>query len=282
MKLSQIWIYPIKSLQGIELQASRFEARGLLFDRRWMLVDSQGKFLSQRKIPAMASLKVELNEALRVFNPQGSFIQIPFPPYPSAKPMQVKIWNSLVLAEQLSEQLDHWFSEQLGQTVSLVYLPDSSLRPTSETWAPGAEVSFADGYPFLLTSEASLNALAAETGASLNQRLFRPNLVVKGNLAWEENAWGFLKIGDYKFQAVKPCTRCVMITQNPETGKSEHPQLLKQLQTQISWQNQAIFGENLIAHEPQGHLKIGDAIKPIASKAPSLIPDQKLRHLPQD
>jgi uncharacterized protein len=261
--LSAIWIYPIKSLQGIALQASAFGRRGLDYDRRWMLVDTQGQFLSQREIPAMAQLKVAISEPqqqLQIIDTQGETLNLPLPPYLGPE-QGVRVWNSQTFGQAVSDEADRWFSQRLGHNCHLVYQPERVVRPTSANWAPGYEVSFADGYPFLIATEASLAALAKKVG-SLDMRAFRPNLVLAGSEAWSENTWQGFEMGALRFRFVKPCVRCVIITLDPETGASQNPRLLKELNQEQSWQGGPIFGQNAIAETNTGSIKIGDTVTP--------------------
>ncbi|MGE3725080.1 MAG: MOSC domain-containing protein [Candidatus Sericytochromatia bacterium] len=260
--LSGITIYPIKSLQGISLSQSALDGRGLQHDRRMMLVDTQGRFLSQRELPQMAQLRVERQaETLLIWDAQGTCLTVPL--RPAAGPERpVQVWNSISPAQAVSPEADRWFSERLGRPCQLVYQPPTALRATNPAFAPGFAVSFADGYPFLFSSESSLADLAAVTAPNLEMRAFRPNLVFSGALPWAEKDWKGVQLGEIHFELVKPCTRCVIVTQDPLTGQSRHPTLLKELNQKQSWQGQPVFGINAVTRSESGCLRIGDRLIP--------------------
>lgn len=268
--LSGLYIYPIKSLQGISLKQSAFEGRGLRHDRRMMLVDPQGRFLSLRECPSMAQFRVEMSaETLTVRDLQGDSLELPLQPdsgpergseFGLVRPVQV--WRSVSPAQGVSLQADAWFSARLGRPCHLVYQPPSARRETNPEYAPGHTVSFADGYPFLICSESSLADLAAAAGSALDMRAFRPNLVFSGAEAWAESGWSQLQVGGVTFQLVKPCVRCVIITQDPLTGAPLHPGLLKDLQHKQSWQGGPVFGVNAVSAAESGLLAVGTALIP--------------------
>lgn len=263
--LTGIYIYPIKSLQGISLSQSDLERRGLQHDRRMMLVDAQGRFLSQRELPQMAQLRVErVGESLTIETAQGEKLSVPLQPE-SGQELPVQVWNSISPAWGVSAEADQWFSAHLGLPCQLVYQPPQALRATNPAFAPGHSVSFADGYPFLFSSESSLADLAANNAKStppLQMRAFRPNLVFSGALAWAEKDWQQLQLGEITFELVKPCTRCVIVTQDPLTGKSLHPTLLKELNQKQSWRGEPVFGINAVTQAESGRVHVGDLLTP--------------------
>ncbi len=255
MKLSALWIYPIKSLGGIACPEAELVPGGLRHDRRWMLLDARGHFLSQRQLPQMARLRVTLGQELQVRAPGAEPLQVPLPPYDGPLHM-ASIWGRPVTVQSVSDRADQWLTQQLGQACQLVYQPAPDPRPDSDL-----AVSLADGYPLLLTSDSSLAALAEACGHPLEMRMFRPNLVVSGAPVWAENHWRGLRIAAHRFTLPKPCTRCVMITQDPDSGASRVPGLLKTLITLSQWQGQPVFGQNL-AGPLHGWLRVGDTLSP--------------------
>ncbi|MDF2157606.1 MOSC N-terminal beta barrel domain-containing protein [Algoriphagus sp. CAU 1675] len=259
--VQDIFIYPIKSLQGIRFLEARVEEKGFRYDRRWMLVDQEGIFVSQRTDHKLALLQVELGvETLSVFpksNPEN-FIHIPLAEA-KGEEVSVTVWDDEVKARKVASQIDQWFSHFLGREVSLVQMPESSQRKVSPKYAVNSEsVSFADGMPYLIIGQESLNDLNSRLDSPVLMDRFRPNVVFSGGTPFVEDGWGSIKIGDVAFQVVKPCARCVMITVDQETGKSgKEP--LKTLASYRTVGNKVMFGQNMLALQ-EGVVKVGDRI----------------------
>ncbi|MPR32215.1 MOSC domain-containing protein [Salmonirosea aquatica] len=261
MILSEIWIYPIKSLGGISLSEATVEERGLQYDRRWMLVDAGGKFITQRKVHAMTLIDVSFAEAgflaMHRSFPQDPLF-IPFEPK-SQEPVQVKVWDDDVEAITVSDEADRWFSRYLRQTLRLVKMPEASKRLVDSRYAQhGESVSFADGYPLLVIGQASLDELNKRLPEPVSMRRFRPNLVVTGTSPFAEDYWTDLQIGSATFNAVKPCARCVLTTIDPDTGQTG-AEPLKTLATYRKHKGKILFGMNLLAMP--GHIAVGDRVE---------------------
>ncbi|MCB0632215.1 MAG: MOSC N-terminal beta barrel domain-containing protein [Saprospiraceae bacterium] len=219
--LSQIFIYPIKSLAGISLESTELTARGPKWDRRWMLVDENGRFLSQRELGQMALLQVQLaDDHLRVEDRRGGRPDLKIPLASTAgSEIPVTIWNDRCTAVTVSVDADRWFSEALGHSCRLVYMPEDSFRPVDPAYAAGPEfVSFADGYPYLILGEATLKHLNERLETPIEMLRFRPNLVFSGGHAFEEDEWQHFKVGQVRFRGTKPCARCQIPTIDPQTG----------------------------------------------------------------
>jgi len=270
--LSEINIYPIKSLGGIILQSSEVEERGLKYDRRWMLVINENKFITQREYPKMALLRVSLDEnGLIVSHKQENFgkLLIPFN-YEFTETKDVIIWEDTCKGSFYDKQIDDWFSEAIGINCRLVYMPDTSERLVNPKRIKNKIVSFADGYPFLLIGQSSLDdlnsRLRAETHSGVQARMeiplpmnrFRPNFVFTGGKAYEEDEWKKFKIGKVKFRAVKPSVRCVITTINQETAELAH-EPLRTLAKYRRFENGVIFGMNVVC-DSTGIINIGDQI----------------------
>ena len=265
MQLSEIHIYPIKSLGGISLREARLTDRGLEHDRRWMLVDVQGRFLSQRRHPLMARLQVTWEEnGLLVRDCSGSRapLPIPFQAQTEAR-IPVVIWNDTCEGQVVSDTADAWFSEALGQDIRLIYMPDESRRAVDPKRAQNGEiVSFADGYPSLIIGQASLDLLNEKLAQALPMNRFRPNFVFTGGAPHAEDHWASFRIGEVLFHGVKPCVRCEMTTIEPETAElGKEP--LRTLATYRRTEKGVIFGQNLL-HEGSGRVKVGDWIEVLA------------------
>jgi len=261
LRLSEIWIYPIKSLGGIRLKQSRVLEKGLEYDRRWMLVDENGVFMTQRTTPVMAlfKLKIENGELKIVYSPQFVVHSIPLRPNHVEKNENVTIWNDSVVASEVSKDTSAWFSKILGLKCRLVHFPEENPRPVDPTYKVNDEhVSLADGYPFLIIGQSSLDYLNTKLEHLIHMNRFRPNLVFTGGEANEEDTWRNFTIGTNRFVGVKPCGRCAIPTINQETGeKGIEP--TRTLSTYRKTENKILFGQNLLATDHY-QVKEGDLI----------------------
>lgn len=249
LTLTEIWIYPIKSLGGIRLTKATVLEKGLAYDRRWMLVDEQGKFLTQRVYPEMALLKVTMsNEQVTITHTQKlSNHSILLKPSRANELTEVTIWDDTVKAFEVNAETSKWFSEMLSIPCRLVFFPEENIRAVDPRFASNNEnVSLADGYPFLIIGEASLADLNSKMESPLPMNRFRPNFVFSGGKPFEEDDWKEFTIGANRFLGVKPCSRCVLTTVDQETAiKGIEP--LRTLATYRKWDNKIFFGQNLLA-----------------------------------
>lgn len=263
MFLSQINVYPVKSLKGISLNSSIIENRGLQYDRRWLLVDEKRQFLTQREYPQMAKFQTEVeNEGLN-FSFEGNNLTVPLQAN-SEKTENVKIWSSIVKAKYYADDVNKWFSENLRTRCSLVLMPEESKRIVNPIYAVRKfedTVSFADGYPFLLIGENSLTDLNDKLENALPMNRFRPNFVVSGAKAFAEDSWKKIKIGATVFHVVKSCDRCSMTTINQETGEKGGAEPLKTLANYRKKNEKVLFGRYLIAENVSETIKIGDKVE---------------------
>lgn len=249
LTLTEIWIYPIKSLGGIRLTKAPVFEKGLAYDRRWMLVDEEGVFLTQRVYPEMALLKLTMdNEQLTIvhsLNKKSHIISLH--PRTRNEQKEVTIWDDTVKAFEVSTETSLWFSEILSMTCKLVFFPEENVRTVDPQYALNDEnVSLADGYPFLIIGEASLADLNSKMESPLPMNRFRPNFVFSGGQPFEEDHWKEFTIGSNRFLGVKPCSRCVLTTVDQETAvKGTEP--LRTLATYRKWNNKIFFGQNLLA-----------------------------------
>jgi uncharacterized protein YcbX len=259
--LSEINIYPIKSLAGISLQSSEVEERGLKYDRRWLLVNESNSFFTQREFPEMALIKVAAEDTGLKIHHKTKIVEPLFIPFEfeHTKKDKVIIWNDTVPGEFYNDQIDGWFSDILDTKCRLVKMPESTRRVVDKTYVKNKIVSFADGYPFLIIGQASLDDLNSRLNKFLPMNRFRPNFVFTGGNPYEEDKWKKFKIGDVKFHAVKPCARCVITTTDQETAERAHEPLLT-LSKYRKIENKVMFGMNLVC-ESTGEVKIGDKIE---------------------
>lgn len=258
IKLSGLNTYPIKSAAGIALNHAQVTMRGLLHDRRWMVCDRSGKFLTQRKFPKMALIQVAVDDVLHLSIAGTEQIELKIPAVPAATPVSVDVWGDSCTAWSMGDAAAQWLSEFLRQEVQLVYMPDSTNRPTDHGRFDTPN-SFSDAYPFLLISEASLADLNRRLDQPVPMNRFRPNLVVSGCDPFAEDTWKQMKVGDILFDVAKACSRCSVPGVEQSTGvQGKEP--LKTLATFRRWDHAIWFGQNLIAQNT-GTLTVGDDVE---------------------
>ncbi len=264
--LSALHIYPVKGLKGIELAEARATDRGLEHDRRWMVVDANGEFISQRSHPRMATVWTEISDgALRLSAPDAGEVEVPLAPTPGPT-IPVRVWRSTCEALPASPDADAWLTEYLGAPLRLVYMPDRTHRESNPDYAgEGKLVGFADGYAYLLAAESSLadlNArLARKRHPALPMNRFRPNFVVAGSDAYAEDGWKEIRIGEALLRGVKPCGRCQVTTTDQTTGEVVGPEPLATLATyRDSSEFGVMFGMNLVTLVT-GAIHVGDAVE---------------------
>lgn len=259
LKLTQIWIYPIKSLGGISLPAAKVMSKGLQYDRRWMLVDKDGRFMTQRIFPTMALFRLTIDNAQLRINHHEHSIMLSLNHAVSSNPQRVQIWNDFVSAVEVDPAHSDWFSERLGIACRLVYFPEENTRPVDPEYAVNYEqVSLADAYPFLIIGQSSMDDLNNRLSVPLPINRFRPNLVFSGGLPHQEDTWKDFAIGSARFVGVKPCERCVLPTINQDTGeKGDEP--LRTLSSYRKRDGKIYFGQNLVA-VGSAEVSVGDHI----------------------
>ena len=261
--LSEIYIYPIKSLGGISLKQSFAEDRGLKYDRRMMLVDEKGKALTQREFPQMALLKSGLHENGFIITNKRNFSSLSIQhEQRTGENISVVIWDDLCDAEKVSSEADEFFSEALSINCSLVRMPESEKREVDKRKKYNKEnhfVGFADAYPFLIIGKSSLEDLNSRLREPVPMDRFRTNFVFTGGEAYCEDNLGDFKIGDIEFFAAKPCARCVITTTDQQTGK-RYKEPLATLSKYRNFNNKAMFGMNVIC-KSSGTVSVGDEIQ---------------------
>lgn len=270
--ITALYIYPIKSLAGIEVPKAKVESRGFQNDRRFMLVDEENQFITQRKYPKMALLQPELTNSEIIVRHKieaVSPLRISLDE-PNTTPEMVTIWDDTCPAKPVSPETDEWFSAVLGMKCRLMYMHDGSVRQADQRYAINEtdKVSFADGYPYLMISEESLAQLNEKLDEPMDMRRFRPSIVFKGGKPHEEDEIRKVFCNGIEMYGVKPCARCVMTTVNPDTSeKGTEP--LKTLSTYRQVGNKILFGENFIA-TGERELKVGYLLKVLERKEASL------------
>ena len=262
LKISDLWIYPIKSLAGIQLTTTKVEKRGLQYDRRWVLVDKDGAFVSQREYPEMNFLQPEIHgNEIKVHHKHDKMESISFSiDEPNTSTASVTIWDDACTGKPVDPKVDAWFSKAIGKPVTLLYMHKDGARQADPRYAinPSDEVSYADGYPVLILSEASLELLNSKTTEHIPMNRFRANIIISGTSAHEEDTLREIEINDVKLFGVKPCARCVMTTIDVATAqKGKEP--LKTLATYRKLGHKILFGENFIP-VTEGVIKIGESL----------------------
>lgn len=260
LNLSEIFIYPIKSLGGISFDSTVVEERGLKFDRRWMLVDEHGRFLTQREHSQMALINVSITKEGLFVKHKKNNSSLHIPSEPQTKDfVKVIIWDDLCSAVRISKEIDMWFSDLLGFKCSLIYMPDEQRRLVEKKYIEEEHiVSFADAYPYLIIGQSSLDDLNARLKTALPMNRFRPNFVFTGGNPYEEDNWKEFIIGNVKFKAVKPCARCIITTTNQDTAERNN-EPLKSLSEYRKVDNKIMFGMNVIS-KSKGVVNVGDRI----------------------
>ena len=262
LQLSAIYVYPVKSLGGFAVDATRVEERGLQHDRRWMLVDADNNFLTQRNHPQMALLQVSLPGDALVVTHKHTLDQISIPQKPETSEMlRVKVWSDTCRAVAASPKADAWFSNLLGQPCRLVYMPDTTKRRVDARYAVADNhTGFSDGYPFLIIGQASLDDLNDRLAEPLPMNRFRPNLVVGGGEPYAEDDWHEIQVGETTFFGVKPCGRCIVTATDQKTGEiGREP--LKTLAAYRKRGNKILFGQNMVFGRTGDRISVGDAVR---------------------
>ena len=261
MHLSSLHIYPIKSARGISLASAALDDFGLEGDRRWMVIDPSGRFVSQREAHRLALLEVDLDTTELILDAPGmSPLRLPRA-LADGRIAAVRIWEDTCEAIEGSAEAERWLTTFLGTPARLAYMPDQTFRVVNQRYVPDRRrVSFADAYPALLTGESSLADLNGRMASPLPMNRFRPNLVVRGSEPFEEDRWKTVRIGAVEFDVVKPCDRCVTTTIDQATGEQGR-EPLRTLATFRKWDGQVYFGQNVV-HRTGGVLRSGDPVSP--------------------
>jgi uncharacterized protein len=272
LKLSEIYIYPIKSLGGIRLDVSNITTRGLENDRRFMLVDENGRFLSQREYPQLAIFQTEIEAAfLKITNKKnGSTLKISLQyslNHKVTQSLNVQIWDDETSAIEVSSEASNWFTQALDIPTRLVYMHEESQRKTDAQYSLNGEeiTSFSDGYPILIIGQSSLDDLNNRLENPVNINRFRPNFVFTNGEPFEEDAWHEFTVGNVRFFGVKPCARCIMTTIDQETGEKKGKEPLLTLNKYRKAGNKILFGQNVLISQ-LGTVSVGDDVTVLSHK----------------
>lgn len=295
--LASLHLYPVKSMYRLSPPSADVQPWGLAGDRRWMLVDAGGTALTQRDEPSIGQFRPVPSadgSSISLTAPDGGVRTVPVPSAAAGAPgATVTVWGTDFPALEADKGTSAWLAERLPEKlgeVRLVHLdrPAESRPIDPEHAEPGETVSMADGYPLLLTTTASLDALNAllaadhpddpVRGAALPMERFRPNLVVAGTEPWAEDGWRRIRVGGLEFRVVKPCGRCVVTTTDQESGERRGPEPLRALGRHRRFGQKLVFGQNLIPVRPAadaevlGTLTVGDGVE-VLERGPAPRPD---------
>lgn len=274
MHVTSLHHYPIKGCRGRVLTSAAIDALGIVGDRRLMLVDDSGRFLSQREAPRLATIEPEVDGPALVVRHAGvAPLELELDPHGPAR--EVRIWRDAVTAADQGDRAAAWFSTILGRPVRLVHFGGAARRPLDPEYTPraDAETAFTDGYPLLGVLEESLADLNGRLAKPVPMSRFRPSVVIGGAPPWSEDGWGTIVIGEVTLDAVKPCARCVVTTTDQATGE-RHPEQ-EPLRTLATFRTiprlGAIFGQNLVPRGT-GRIATGNRVEVIAKSAAARAP----------
>jgi len=261
LRVSRLYVHPVKSCRGQSVERVGIDRRGVVGDRRWMVVDAEGGFVTLRRDARLATIAARLEEETLVLEAPGmETLRRPAAPTEGTR-RAVRVWED-ACAALVDDEGSRWFSSYLGGDYGLVTMPPGVERRADPEWSePGDLVSFVDAFPLLLIGQSSLEDLNGRLERPVAIERFRPNVVVEGSAPYAEDGWSRLRIGRIAFRGAKPCARCVATTVDPQTGAGgDEP--LRTLATYRSAQGRVCFGMNLL-HDGQGTLAIGDVLTPL-------------------
>ena len=265
MIVKELYTYPVKSLAGIQTDEAPLLKTGFEFDRQWMVIDSDHDFLTQRTCPQMALVQTFLEHGQLTLSSFGmEDIAVPVPSIDDCETVDVEVWGDRVKAVMHSDLINFWLSDALGRTCKLVYFPPSETRACDPGVSQHGDVTFfADGFPLLLTNQASLDDLNLRLDRAVGMDRFRPNIVVEGQVPFEEDRWRQIDINGIRMRFAERCSRCSVPTVNPETGMLEGPEPIRTLsEYRADSDGEVYFGISLIP-ESGGTISAGNEISVI-------------------
>lgn len=268
MRVHSLHIYPVKGTRAFDVERAQIESRGVAGDRRWLVVDARGQFITQRSHPQLATIEAVHTPAGLRLSALGAGDVIVERPVGSAR-IEVTVWLHRINAALADARAGAWLSHLFGQALELAYMDDAAERYQRNAWVAAAvPLSFADAYPVLITTTASLAAVNAQIegagGVRISMRRFRPNIVIDCGEAWAEDFWRVVRIGTVEFELVKPCDRCVVTTKDQATGEAMGREPLASLarlrRSADPRINGVLFGWNAVPRK-LGEIGIGDHVE---------------------
>lgn len=273
--VSSLHIYPIKSTAGIDLPRAEVEELGLAFDRRFVVSDPAGQFITARTEPKLCLVHTQLlADGITLSAPDMPTLTLSYQEF-MPQYQQVTVWGDDINGQLCSEKANTWFSDYLQRPCALLFFGEDSYRERKPNTEDARKLAFADGYPLLLISQASLDdlnqRLATQQQQAVSMRQFRPNIVIENTLPFAEDTWQYIRIGEVEFKVSKPCERCVFTTVNPNTAeKHAQQQPLRTLKSfRQNQQGEVLFGQNLIALN-KGTIYKGDALTIMHKQKPPI------------
>jgi uncharacterized protein len=279
--ISELYVYPLKSCQGIKLQQAQVVTTGFLWDREMMLVSGSGKFITQRQFPQLAKVKVEIIESNITLQVEDETLTpLTFTPTLAGSLIEVEIWSDRLFAIDQGDAVAQWFHQLLNlesnKVCRLVRQSPEHLRLLNSKYTNNQEnlLTFADNYPVMLTATASLTELNQriveihqQTKEAILMNRFRPNIVIQTSEPFIEDTWSVIQIGEIRFTVVKPCSRCIITTIDQQQGtKNQLKEPLNTLGTfrQLSEQG-VMFGVNMIPQN-EGIIRAGDRLEVLRTR----------------
>lgn len=259
MLITHLWVYPLKGAAGIPVPEWELDSFGLAHDRRWMVVDRDGGFISQRSDPLLGQVRLSIRGAqLALQSALAGAVKLPLMGDGSAQ-SRVRVWADEVDAIDCGDDAAAFMTRHLGRDTRIVHMPESTIRALPAAYAPAAgRVSFADAFPLLIIGDGSLDELNRRLEEPVEMLRFRPNIVVGGAAPHEEDAWRTIRLGDVECDVVRPCARCVVPTIDPATGVAGR-EPTRTLAGYRRWDGKVWFGQNAV-HRSPGTLAVGAAV----------------------
>lgn len=273
MKVASLHVYPLKSARAIVLNEAEVSGWGLSGDRRYMVCDPEGALVTQREVQALAQVTARVENGVLTLTKQGEAAPI-HATFDPARRLDVRVWDDPLSASLSTPEVDAELSRWLGREVRLVHADALSHRACNPTWAgEGVETGFADGYPILVATTGSLKALSEEAerqgGAAFGMDRFRPNIVIEDDRPFADDYWQAIEISGIRYDLVKPCTRCIMTTQDQITGERGGPDPMPAMRRiRMSGDRRVagvLFGWNAVPRA-EGSVSVGDAVTVVAER----------------
>ena len=259
-RVTRLWIHPLKGARATALESMEFDSLGPRWDRRWMVVRSDGGMVTQRDTPRLATVHPRLDGGALTLE-AGGMDPLALPGDRAGDPVAVTIHGKGAIGHAVSPAADAWLSAVLGRDARLVFMREEDARATDPAYAAGRRVSFADGFPALLVSEQSVEELARRGGREIPVERFRPNIVVSGAHPHDEDRWRRFTLGDMRFSGVKLCTRCKVTTTDQRTGaRDPDREPLRTLALYRRIESAVYFGVNVV-HDGVGRIAVGDRVE---------------------
>lgn len=262
LTVTDLFIYPIKSCGSIAVKEGHIAERGFAYDRRWMLIDEHGLYINQIRQPRLACVIPRLTEdGLQLQAPQMSTLTVPYEPE-TTQMLTVKVLTKVCEAAVVNQETCEWLSDFLHVPCRLVSMPETTRRPVNPAYALHQDiVSFANGYPFHVLGQASLDALNERLTHSLPMNRFRPNIVIAGAEPFAEDGWHTLRINGHIIHLVKPCDRCAVTLVDQQTGERGGKEPLKTLASFRRVEKHVLFGRYGLSNSLGGTVKVGNPVE---------------------